>query len=42
MWVNSPEKGGGDVMGRAVGKALTYSIKKVHELLGHNNENDTR
>ncbi len=26
----------------AADKALTYSINKAHELLGHNNENDTR
>ena len=35
-------KGGDEVMGGATNTAPTYSIKKVHELLGHNNENDTR
>ncbi len=35
-------KGGDEVMGGATMKASTYSIKKAHELLGHNNENDTR
>ncbi len=35
-------KGGDDVVGGATSKAPTYNIKKAHELLGHNNENDTR
>jgi hypothetical protein len=34
-------KGGDEVMGGATNNAPTYNIKKVHELLGHNNENDT-
>jgi hypothetical protein len=29
-------------MGGATNTAPTYNIKKAHELLGHNNENDTR
>ncbi len=29
-------------MGEATSKATTYNIKKAHELLGHNNKNDTR
>ncbi len=35
-------KGGDEVMGGAANNAPTYNIKKAHELLGHNNENDTR
>jgi hypothetical protein len=35
-------KGGDVVVGGATSKAPTYTIKKAHELLGHNNENDTR
>jgi hypothetical protein len=35
-------KGGDKVMGGATNNAPTYNIKKAHELLGHNNENDTR
>ncbi len=35
-------KGGDDVVGGATSKAPTYNNKKAHELLGHNNENDTR
>ncbi len=35
-------KGGDEVVGGATSKAPTYNIKKAHELLGHNNENDTR
>jgi hypothetical protein len=35
-------KGGDEVVGGATSKAPTYNIKKKHELLGHNNENDTR
>jgi hypothetical protein len=35
-------KGGDEVMGGATNNAPTYNIKKAHELLGHNNENDTR
>ncbi len=34
--------GDDEVVGGAISKALTYNIKKAHELLGHNNENDTR
>jgi hypothetical protein len=34
-------KGGGEVMEGATNNASTYNIKKAHELLGHNNENDT-
>jgi hypothetical protein len=33
-------KEGDKVMGRAADKAPSYSIKKTHELLEHNNEND--
>jgi hypothetical protein len=29
-------------MGEATNKAPIYSINEAHELLGHNNENDTR
>jgi hypothetical protein len=35
-------EGGNEVVGGATSKAPTYNIKKTHELLGHNNENDTR
>ncbi len=35
-------EGGDEVVGGATSKAPTYNIKKAHELLGHNNENDTR
>ncbi len=35
-------KGGDEVVGGATSKACIYNIKKAHELLGHNNENDTR
>ncbi len=35
-------KGGDEVMEGAANNAPTYNIKKAHELLGHNNENDTR
>jgi hypothetical protein len=35
-------KGGDEVVGGATSKAPTYNIKKGHDLLGHNNENDTR
>ncbi len=35
-------KGGDEVVGGATSKAPTYNIKKAHELLGHNNEIDTR
>jgi hypothetical protein len=35
-------KGGDEVIGGATNNAPTYNIKKAHELLGHNNENDTR
>jgi hypothetical protein len=35
-------KGGDEVMGGATNNAPTYNIKKAHELLGRNNENDTR
>ena len=35
-------KGGDEVVGGATSKAPNYNIKKAHELLGHNNENDTR
>ncbi len=35
-------KGGDEVMEGAKNNAPTYNIKKAHELLGHNNENDTR
>jgi hypothetical protein len=35
-------KWGDEVMGGATSKAPTYNIKKAHEVLGHNNENDTR
>jgi hypothetical protein len=35
-------KGGDEVMGGTAHKAPTYNINKAHELLGHNNENDTR
>jgi hypothetical protein len=31
-----------EVMGGAANNAPPYNIKKTHELLGHNNENDTR
>ena len=30
------------MVGEATSKAPTYNTKKAHELLGHNNENDTR
>ncbi len=36
------KKGGDEVVGGATSKAPTYNIKKAHELLEHNNENDTR
>jgi hypothetical protein len=35
-------KGGDEVVGGATSKAPNHNIKKAHELLGHNNENDTR
>ncbi len=35
-------EGGHEVVGGATSKAPTYNIKKAHELLGHNNKNDTR
>ncbi len=35
-------KGGDEVVGGATSKAPTYNIKKLHELPGHNNKNDTR
>ncbi len=35
-------KGGDEVMRGAAHKAPIYNINKVHELLGHNNENDAR
>jgi hypothetical protein len=35
-------QGGDEVVGGATSKAPTYNTKKAHELLGHNNENDTR
>ncbi len=35
-------KGGDEVVGGATSKAPTHNIEKAHELLGHNNENDTR
>ncbi len=35
-------KGGDEVVGGAISNAPTYNIKKSHELLGHNNENETR
>ncbi len=35
-------KGGDEVMGGSTNSAPTYNIKKAHELLGHNNEHDTR
>ncbi len=35
-------KGGDEVTGGATNYAPTFNIKKAHELLGHNNENDTR
>jgi hypothetical protein len=35
-------KGGDEVVGGATSKAPNYNIKKTHELLGHNNESDTR
>jgi hypothetical protein len=35
-------KGCDEVMGGATNNAPTYNIKKEHELLGHNNENNTR
>jgi hypothetical protein len=36
------KKGGDRVIVRATNTSLTYNIKKAHELLGHNNENDPR
>ncbi len=36
------KKGGDEVVGGATSKAPNYNIKKAHELLGYNNENDTR
>jgi hypothetical protein len=36
------KKEGDEVMGGTAHKTLTYNINKTHELLGHNNENDTR
>ncbi len=36
------KKGGDEVVGGATCKAPNYNIKKAHELLGHNNEDDTR
>ncbi len=35
-------KGGDEVVEGATSKAPTYNIKKAHELLGYNTENDTR
>ncbi len=35
-------KGGDEVVGGATSRAPTYNIKKAHELLRHNMENDTR
>jgi hypothetical protein len=35
-------KGGDEVVGGATSKAPNYNIKKAHDVLGHNNENDTR
>jgi hypothetical protein len=35
-------KAADEVMGGATNNAPTYNIKKAHELMGHNNENDTR
>ncbi len=35
-------KGGDEVVGGDTSKAPNYNIKKAHELLGHNNKNDTR
>ncbi len=35
-------KGGDEVMEGAANKAPTYNINKAHELLGCNNENNTR
>jgi hypothetical protein len=35
-------KGGDEVVGGATSKAPNYNIKKAHELIGHNNKNDTR
>ncbi len=35
-------RGGDEVMGGATNNAPTYNIKNAHELLGHNNEIDTR
>ncbi len=35
-------KEGDEVVGGATSKAPYYNIEKAHELLGHNNENDTR
>jgi hypothetical protein len=35
-------KGGDEVMGRTAHNAPIYNINKAHELLGHNNENNTR
>ncbi len=35
-------KEGDKVMGGTAHKAPTYNINKSHELLGHNNENDSR
>ncbi len=35
-------KAGDKVVGGATSKAPIYNTKKAHELLGHNNENDTR
>ncbi len=39
---NVRRKWGDKMMGGATNNAPTYNIKKAHELLGHNNENDTR
>jgi hypothetical protein len=35
-------KGGDEVVGGATSKAPNFNNKKAHELLGHNNGNDTR
>ncbi len=35
-------KGGDEVVGGATSNASTYNIEKAYELLGHNNENETR
>ncbi len=35
-------KGGDKVMGETAHKAPTYNINKAHELLGYDNEGDTR